>query len=161
MSSEANLPRPPQGISRWLYRAPILLYRLRLGWLLGNRALLLEHTGRVSGRLRRTVLEVIRADPRQHIYVVVSGFGTQSDWYRNLLAQPAVQVIVGTSRIPVDAATLSQEQAQVELRLYEDHHPGMLRFLAERLLGLKVEEGEEGLQKLMGLFPVVRFERRV
>ncbi len=160
MSSETKLPGPPRGISRWLYRAPVLLYRLRLGWIFGKRALLLEHTGRVSGRLRRSVLEVIRADPAQQIYVVVSGFGAQSDWYRNLLAQPAVQIMIGTSRIPVEAVILTEDQAQDELRLYEDHHPGMLRFLAVRLLGLRVEAGEEGLQQLMGLFPVVRFQRR-
>lgn len=160
MSFKMKFPDPPRGISRLLYRAPILLYRLRFGWILGRRALLLEHTGRVSGRLRRTVLEVIRAAPEQDMYVVVSGFGTQSDWYRNLLAHPEAQIMVGIRRLAVKAVFLSPQQAREELRSYEARHPGMLHFLAGRLLGLQVEEGEKGLQRLMGMFPVVCFQRR-
>jgi hypothetical protein len=30
-------PRPPAGVRRALFRLPIHLYRLRLGWLLGRR----------------------------------------------------------------------------------------------------------------------------
>lgn len=33
----------------YLFRAPVYLYRWRLGWLFGNRLLLLTHTGRRTG----------------------------------------------------------------------------------------------------------------
>lgn len=39
--------------TRWLVRAPIWLYRARLGAVLGSRLLMLEHTGRTSGQRRR------------------------------------------------------------------------------------------------------------
>lgn len=36
--------QPPSGVSRALFRAPIYLYRLGLGWLFGKRILLLNIT---------------------------------------------------------------------------------------------------------------------
>jgi hypothetical protein len=44
--------------NRFMMRAPIALYRVGLGGLLGKRFLLLEHTGRKSGLTRRTALEI-------------------------------------------------------------------------------------------------------
>ena len=54
------LKSKPSGTLRLVFRLPIYLYRLNLGWLLGHRGLLLTHQGRKSGLLRETVLEVIR-----------------------------------------------------------------------------------------------------
>jgi hypothetical protein len=45
--------------SRTLMRAPIWIYRARLGFLFGSRMLLLEHVGRKSGRRRQAVLEIV------------------------------------------------------------------------------------------------------
>ena len=61
---------------RWLARAPIGLYRARLGFLLGSRLLMLEHLGRKSGARRYVVLEVV-ARPRPGTYVVASAFGPE------------------------------------------------------------------------------------
>ena len=44
--------------TRWLVRMPVWLYRARLGFLFGNRLLMVEHIGRKSGRRRYVVLEV-------------------------------------------------------------------------------------------------------
>src|ERR1051325_9087278 len=44
--------------TRALVRAPVTLYRHGLGWVLGGRVLMLEHTGRRSGRARFACLEV-------------------------------------------------------------------------------------------------------
>ena len=54
--------QPPAGLTRFLFRVPIHLYRLRLGWLFGSRLLLLNHIGRVSGKPRQTILEVAERD---------------------------------------------------------------------------------------------------
>ena len=43
--------KPPTGISRLLFRAPIWLYDLNLGWIMGNRFLKITHIGRVSGKI--------------------------------------------------------------------------------------------------------------
>lgn len=75
-------------------RFMVVLWRLGLHrWGVSNPyagfIMVLTHTGRRSGLPRRTPLNfaVIRGD----VYCV-AGFGAGSDWYRNLLADPAVQV---------------------------------------------------------------------
>jgi hypothetical protein len=54
-----------------VFKLPVLLYRLRLGWLLGKRFMQLTHVGRRSGKVRRTVLAVLRFDEKtREIYAV-------------------------------------------------------------------------------------------
>jgi hypothetical protein len=76
---------PPPAL-KWLLRAPVALYGVRGGWLLGHRFLLLAHRGRRSGRVHRTVLEVVSWSASTREAVVVSGFGHSAQWYRNVLA---------------------------------------------------------------------------
>ena len=108
--------------SRRLMRAPIGLYRARLGFLLGSRILLLEHVGRKSGLTRSVVLEVLD-HPDPDTYIVASGFGTRAQWYKNVRAEPRVKVSVG-SRVsnPAIARTLSTSEADAALRRYVDRH---------------------------------------
>ena len=80
---------PPAGFTRALFRLPIHLYRLRLGWLFGNRLLLLNHIGRVSGKTHQTVLEVAEHNAADDSYTVASGWGPTAAWYRNILHNPS------------------------------------------------------------------------
>jgi deazaflavin-dependent oxidoreductase (nitroreductase family) len=119
--------------TRWLVRAPVALYRLGLGRLLGRRLVLLEHTGRTSGRRRLVVLEcVLRPTPDQ--VVVASGFGRQAQWYRNLEANPAVRVSSGGMRDrPALAELLGKGGSDVLLRQYACEHGAALRRLTEAI----------------------------
>ena len=80
MSTKLRDTRPPHGLMRWLLRAPVWLYRLGLGGLLGDRFLLLTHIGRKSGQLRQNVLEVVEHDEATGAYVIASGWGDKADW---------------------------------------------------------------------------------
>lgn len=51
MPKQLRERKPPTGLSRILFRAPIWLYRRGLGWLLGKRFLLINHIGWKSGLL--------------------------------------------------------------------------------------------------------------
>ncbi len=115
--------------TRWLVRLPIHLFHLRLGWLLGGRLVLLEHTGRRSGRRREVVLETVdRPDPDR--VVVCSGLGRSSQWYLNVRADPRVRVSIGRLRsAPGRAAELPPEQARVHLETYARNHPRAWREL--------------------------------
>jgi hypothetical protein len=64
MSNSRGGSTSPTGLSRLLWRAPIWLYRLGLGGLLGSHFVLLNHVGRKSGQPRQTVLEVVDRDER-------------------------------------------------------------------------------------------------
>lgn len=104
-------------------RAPIWLYRARLGGLLGQRLLMLEHIGRRTGARRRVVLEVIDHTVG-HSYVVASGFGERAQWFRNVRANPRVRVYAGSSvAIPATARVLEQAEADRVLGHYIERHP--------------------------------------
>src|SRR5581483_6476732 len=83
MMRQGTMSQPaPRGVARRLARLPIWLYRLGLGRLLGERFLMLTHIGRTSGRLRQTVVEVVRHDRLSDTYIIASGWGERADWYR-------------------------------------------------------------------------------
>lgn len=121
---------PADGIRRALLRAPIALYRAGLGGLLGRRLVLLTHTGRVSGEPRRVVLEVIGPGDQAGEYLIASGYGTRSQWARNVLAHPEVRYQVGRRRYRGTATPLPPDESGRRLAAYAAHHPR----LAERLL---------------------------
>ena len=109
--------------NRALVRAPIWLYRAHLGFVMGQRMLLLEHIGRKTGARRYAVLEVVER-PAPDRYVIVSGFGARSQWYQNLLAKPQVHVSVGSRRrVPAVATPMSRDAAKAALTRYAVRYP--------------------------------------
>lgn len=149
---------PPAGFARFVFRIPIHLYRLRLGWLFGARLLLLNHTGRVSGKPRQTVLEVAEHDGDS--YVVASGWGPTAAWYRNVLHTPEVTIQVGTRTIPVTATPLDKEDgAQVFLR-YGSRHRSAAKYMLPRVLGVSVDGSDADFRAVGRHLPFVRFTPR-
>jgi deazaflavin-dependent oxidoreductase (nitroreductase family) len=127
--------------TRWLVRGPIWLYRARLGVMCGQRLLMLEHLGRVSGRRRYVVLEVI--DNSANRYIVAAGFGEKTQWLRNIEANPQVRVSVGARvRVPAQARRLSSTEATAALQSYARRHPRAWARLApvlEATLGARID----------------------
>jgi deazaflavin-dependent oxidoreductase (nitroreductase family) len=80
---------------KYLNRFMLLLWHLGLGGPLNawpavvGRIMVLTHTGRKTGMRRQTPVNytIVNGD----VYCVV-GFGHVSDWYRNIKANPAVEV---------------------------------------------------------------------
>jgi deazaflavin-dependent oxidoreductase (nitroreductase family) len=139
---------------RWFVRAPIWLFRARLGFLAGSRLLLLEHLGRSSGLRRQVVLEVVDR-PGRGSYVVASGFGERAQWFRNIRANPAVRVTVGAGRPRAAVAhVLAPADARAALEAYAREHPRawrQLRTVFEATLGTEIGEDGTGL-------PLVRLD---
>lgn len=142
-----TVPNPPRGFSRILYRAPIWLYRAHLGFLMGQRFLLLNHIGRKSGQARQAVLEVANYLPESDTFIVASGFGFKSDWYLNVKMQPQVTIQVGRRRIEVTASLLSAQESGEQMASYYRRHPTAARNLT-RLLGLDVADDEEAYRQI-------------
>ena len=152
--------RGPHPITRVLYRLPVYLYRLGLGWLLGTRFLMVEHTGRKSGRRYQTVVEVAGWDPATDTYLVASGYGLYADWYRNLKASPETIIQIGRKRLAARARHLGPEESGQAMVGYARQHPAAARGLA-RLLEYKVSGGEGAYRQLGETeFPFVAFEPR-
>ena len=147
--------KPPQGFGRALSRFPLWFYRLRLGFLLGERFLMLTHIGRKSGEPRQTVLEVVRHDALTDSYVVASGWGEKSNWFQNVLKRPRVSIAVGFRRLQALAVRLSPEGAQHEFSDYARRHPRAFRVLASRALGHPIGDAEVESRLLARSIPIV------
>jgi deazaflavin-dependent oxidoreductase (nitroreductase family) len=127
------VPKRPQGLQRRLLKAPVWLYRLRLGRLLGGRFLLLRHRGRRTGAVHETVLEVIGREGDE-LYVI-SGFGRSSDWLRNIRAAPPLLVESGSRSFVPEARFLDAGEAASVLRSYAARNPRAAAILGKRLYG--------------------------
>jgi deazaflavin-dependent oxidoreductase (nitroreductase family) len=141
--------------TRWLVRSPIWLYRARLGFLLGDRFCMIEHIGRTSGARRYVVVEVF-GHPEPGTYLVVSGFGTGAQWYRNLAANPAARLWVG-GRPPaaVTAVRLDDAEADAAFEVYVTRYARAwqkFRPVIEDTLGRPVERGAD--------LPILALRRR-
>jgi deazaflavin-dependent oxidoreductase (nitroreductase family) len=154
MTEEINIPQPPSGLSRILWRLPITLYRARLGWLMGNRFLLLTHTGRVSGIPRQAVIEIIRYDETGDYYLVASGFGEKSDWFKNIQKTPRVTIQVGRRQAAALAEWLPPIDAENEMLDYARRHPNAIKNLA-RILGYNLDGTDESYRALSRAAPIV------
>ena len=150
----------PGPILRPVLRAPRLLYRQRLGWLLGRRFLLLEHVGRNSGNRYETVLEVIHYDTSSGDAVVMSGWGTQSDWYRNIDVAGRAKVTLGRRTIDVNTRVLDDSEAMKLLADYERRNrwiKPVVRRVLSRLVGFKYDGTDDSRISLVQRLPLVEF----
>ena len=155
MAKQVKQLQPPQGCSRVLFRAPIWIFRLGLGGLLGKRMLLLKHLGRKTGLQRQAVLEVVQYLPETNTYIVTAGFGPKSQWYQNILANPEVSVQVGWKQWDVYAEQLSPEAGAEAFVAFCKKNPGEAKLAG--LLGFEVDGSEEDFQqmgKMSDLHPV-------
>jgi deazaflavin-dependent oxidoreductase (nitroreductase family) len=129
-----------------IFKLPILLYRLKLGWLLGNRFMQLTHIGRHSGKVRQTILAVLQFDSKtQEIFAVSAWKG--SDWYYNIQASPALQVESGRVRYVPQQRTLSPEEIATAFVEYCKRNPIFSRIIC-RIPGWKWDSSYEEFLEL-------------
>ena len=65
----------PHGLLLLVLRLPLWIYRFHLGWVLGNRFLLLCHVGRKSQQIHQSVIEVVKHDQQSDSFYVVAAWG--------------------------------------------------------------------------------------
>jgi deazaflavin-dependent oxidoreductase (nitroreductase family) len=92
----------------WIYHGPIAeLLRWRC-------VMLLETRGRRSGLPRTTAVSFMPVDDH---YVVFSGWGTGSNWYRNVRAYSEVWITVGRERTRATARLVEDPERRRQLML--------------------------------------------
>lgn len=149
----------PTGWQRAAFRLPIRLYRWRLGWLLGERFVLLRHRGRVSGAERQVVLEVVEHDRASGTVTVASGFGPRADWYRNVLAEPRVAIQVGRQRWVATAVPCTTDEGGDLMARYAPAHPRAARQLCG-FMGFQVDGSIEDYREVGRRIPFIRLMPR-
>jgi deazaflavin-dependent oxidoreductase (nitroreductase family) len=155
--SKSIVDAPPSKILRLGLRLPIWLYRAHLGWLLGNRFLLLTHTGRKSGLARQTVVEVVQHDKETDTYYIVSGWGEKADWYQNIRQTPKVSIQVGGRKFQTRAEFIPPEKATGIMLNYAQEHPLAFSELSGLFLGERLKPGSDAPARIAQKMPMVAF----
>ena len=103
----------PGFLRRFFFKAPAALYRGPVAEVMRSRCvLMLTTTGRRSGLPRTTGVSFLPLGDR---FVVFSGWGVRSDWYRNLLANPEVTIRVGGKTMRATAVPVADPDRRREL----------------------------------------------
>jgi len=119
--------------------------------------LVLTTVGRKTGLPRKTPLQYEALDG---VIYVGSARGESADWYRNLVAQPAVVMQIGSDSFTARADPLRKPDEIVAfLRLRLRRHPWMIRMLL-LMHGLPPWSGERALRRLAERLAVVALHDR-
>ncbi len=156
--SKSIIDQPPGNLLRFGLRLPIWLYRIKLGWLLGNRFLMLTHTGRKSGLPRQTVIEVVQHDKETDTFYVVSGWGKKSDWYQNICKSPSVTVRVGGRKFRASAKFIPLPKEIEIMEAYARDHPMAFSELTSLFLGERMKPGTDAPRRVAEKMPMVAFQ---
>jgi deazaflavin-dependent oxidoreductase (nitroreductase family) len=149
-----DLSHKPSGLLKWMLRLPTYLYRARLGCLLGDRFVMVEHRGRVSGTRYFTVIEV--AGRSRTEWICASGTGPGADWYRNVRAGGLLALWVRSRRHGARVRFLSEEEAADVMGAYERAHPRTAERLYE-MMGTSYDGTDSGRVDMMKRMPMVAF----
>jgi deazaflavin-dependent oxidoreductase (nitroreductase family) len=143
-----------ESFSRFVFRSPIVLYRLGLGRLLGHQFLLLTHVGRRSGRVHETVLKVLRYDPETNESIVAAAWGERADWYRNIQARPALAVRTGRDWYVPAQRALSPDEAFAVFEDWTRRQRAFARLMLSQI-GYTIDVPEAERRALVARFPFV------
>lgn len=126
-------------LQRWVLNPPMRL-GVRLGVVPGH--VLVETTGRRTGRRRRTV---VGADVEGTRVWIVAEQGAHAGWVANLVAQPRVRVLTGGRWRPGTARVLTGDDAQARLDAFgRPSHARAVRRFGTDLRTVRVELDDPG-----------------
>ncbi|GAA4345124.1 nitroreductase family deazaflavin-dependent oxidoreductase [Microbacterium rhizosphaerae] len=148
---------------RWLKHllsAPNALYTWGLGRIFGHRFLQLTHTGRKSGKQYRVVLEVVKYNRATGEAIVMSGFGRQSGWFRNVTAGTPTWVNFGGGPVLADHRVLDTDEAAQTVRDYARRMrfaSPLVRPVLGRLAGFTYHDTDADRRRLVQILPLTAF----
>lgn len=145
------LPYPESCLVKMLYKTPTLLYRLGLGKLFGNYVLILSTTGRKTQKTHRTPVEYFLHEGR---YYIIRGFGEQTDWYKNISANPLVTLQNGYERICAEARSPQTDEEWEAVYLYITRSPIGRLLMADYFDEIQDGDTMEAVKQL----PVLTFD---
>ncbi len=116
MSAGAQLLRTYPTRGTWLrivFKAPLYLWRMGLGFLIGRYIMVITTTGRKSGEPRHTMAEWHPLSSGRKFVPV--NYGERAQWYRNVAADPhvTIQTSEGTEHVIARRVTDDAELIEV------------------------------------------------
>ena len=103
---------PASGWRRSLFKAPLILWRMGFGPIIGRVMLVISHKGRKSGLPRHTMVEYHMLDG---IKYVPCAFGPRSDWYKNITADPRVTIQSASGSKSTKAVRVTDDQELLDV----------------------------------------------
>ena len=125
--------------------------------MLGDRFVRLQHWGRVSKTLKETVLEVIDEDKPNSKMYSASGFGEQSQWFKNISLNKDVILTLKNKEYDARARVVSEKEAEEVLIRYANKHPKSMKGVA-RLSGYEIDGGEQSIIEFSKIIKIVEFK---
>ena len=110
--------------------------------------------GRKTGKPHKVVVDVVKHDKDNDVYYVNAGFGLKSDWFRNLIANPNVQMQVSNRKFDGKAMVLPLKEAGDILVEFIRQHPYYVRLMM-RIIGIEIKLNEEENRSLVSELPIV------
>ncbi len=152
--SEEQLRRMFKSFNRFM----ILLFRLGLGsWGNGTKyggyVMVIKHIGRVTGLTRYTPVNYAIVDG--DVYCT-AGFGSISDWYRNIIANPQVEIWLPHERWAGVAEDVSEADGGAQILREVIIASGF----AGPLFGVDPRKrSDDDLERLLGSYRLIRIKR--
>ncbi len=114
-----------------MFKAPITLWRLGLGPVIGKVLLLITHTGRKTGLPRRTMVEYHQLDGKKY---APCAFGPKTDWYKNVAANPYVTIQTADGAQSVKAVRVTEDDELIAVyELFKRRDPPLFHWYLQSL----------------------------
>ena len=105
----------PNAFRKWFFKSPVSMYHGPIADVMSKRCVMMLTTiGRKSGQPRTNGVSFM---PVGDGYIIFAGWGVQSDWYKNLLANPEVTIQVGNKRMKATAKPVEDPARRKDLML--------------------------------------------
>ncbi|GAA1017744.1 hypothetical protein GCM10009556_066330 [Acrocarpospora pleiomorpha] len=125
------MARKRPSLAQRVLAAPTLLYRAGLGWLMTERYLMIEHTGRRTGLTRRTIVECLQKTPEGGV-IVASALGTKGAWFINITDSGKARIHHGRRRYDATVKVVPPHEKAAPLTAFSAAHPTAARLYARR-----------------------------
>ncbi|NWF70949.1 MAG: nitroreductase family deazaflavin-dependent oxidoreductase [Chloroflexi bacterium] len=145
-----RLTYPGGSLLKYLYKTPILLYRMGLGPLIGRLFMVMTTVGRKSGLPRRTAIEFHEYGGRKYAFV---GW-VESDWYKNIMANPLMTIQTAAGVEHVRARRVDSVEDRTAAWNVAEHSPGVQ--MAMKLSGMTLTREDFVAQK--DRFVIITFD---
>lgn len=147
----------PKFVWKLMHLGPLTAYQRGQGSRLGGMVLILTTTGRKSGLPRQTPLQYEDIDG---VLTIGSARGDKADWYRNILANPCVELEIGQARFKAVAEPVTDPHEIADiLEIRYQRHPRMVGLIL-RADGVRVPPDRAALEAYAARLTMVRLRDR-
>ena len=106
----------------------------------GSPVLLLHTTGAKSGLERVNPMMYLEESGRVYVFASKAGADSDPDWYRNLVANPGVQVELGPETFDATAVVVSGAERDRIYQVQSERYPGFAEYQAKTTRVIPVVE---------------------